>query len=136
MPGPNVLVSFCRMRCPKCRTGFVFLNESVLPLSKCLDLVDNCKVCGQKIQMESNNGGGINYALTMILFFLNIFWYWPIFGLSYKDNSFICFIFASAAVVIFVQPWLMRYSRMIFLYFLIKYDKNSALQSEKKIRNL
>lgn len=119
------------MRCPKCRKGFVFSNKSILPLGKCLDLVDNCKVCGQKMQMESNNGGGINYALTMMLFFLNILWYWPIFGMSYKDNSFIYFIFASVAVVVFVQPWLMRYSRMIFLYFLIKFDKESAVQAKK-----
>ena len=136
MATPNVIVSFCKMRCPRCRKGFVFLNKSILPLGKCLDLVDNCKVCNQKMQMESNNGGGINYALTMILFFLNIFWYWPIFGMSYKDNSFIYFIFASVSVVIFVQPWLMRYSRMIFLYFLIKYDIDSELQALKTNGNI
>ncbi len=79
------------------------------------------------MQLESNNGGGINYALTMILFFLNILWYWPIFGLSYKDNSFLYFIYASTIVVVLVQPWLMRYSRVIFLYFLVKYDKNYRL---------
>lgn len=126
MPNHNVIVSFCKMKCPACRKGNVFVNRSIFPLSKCLDLVDKCKECGQKMQLESNNGGGINYALTMLLFFLNIFWYWPIFGLSYKDNSFIYFIIVSAGVVIVVQPWLMRYSRMIFLYFLIKYDKNLA----------
>ena len=124
MPKPNVVISFCRMRCPACRKSFVFVNRSIFPLGKCLNLVDNCKVCGQKLQLESNNGSGINYALTMILFFLNIFWYWPIFGLSYKDNSFFFFLTASVTVVIVVQPWLTRYSRIIFLYFLIKFKNN------------
>lgn len=70
---------------------------------------------------KRNSGGGINYALTMILFFLNILWYWPIFGLSYKDNSIFYFLATSIVVVVFVQPWLTRYSRIIFLYFMVKY---------------
>lgn len=123
MSKPNVVISFCRMRCPACRKSFVFVNRSIFPIGSCLNLVDNCKVCGQKLQLKSNNGGGINYALTMILFFLNILWYWPIFGLSYKDNSFISFLITSVIVVVIVQPWLMRYSRIIFLYFLIKFRK-------------
>ena len=115
------------MKCPACREGQVFKNKSVLPLGECVDMVDYCESCGQKMQIESNNGGGINYALTMILFFLNIFWYWPIFGLSYKDNSFIYFLFSSIFVVIMVQPWLMRYSRIIFLYFIVRYRGAKAL---------
>jgi hypothetical protein len=109
------------MKCPACREGFVFKNKSIFPLGKCVDMLDYCAVCGQRLVLETNNGGGINYALTMILFFLNLLWYWPIFGLSYKDNSFITFLYTSIAVVVLVQPWLMRYSRIIFLYFIVKY---------------
>ena len=123
MPRPSMLVSFCKMKCPACREGYVFQNKGILPLSGCLDLVKNCTACGQNIQIESNNGGGINYALTMMLFFLNILWYWPIFGISYKDNSFIYFLFSSIFVVILVQPWLMRYSRIIFLYFIVSLQR-------------
>lgn len=125
MSEPNALVSFCKMRCPKCRQGFVFANKSVFPLGKCIDLAGKCAVCGQEMHLESNKGGGINYALTMSLFFLNVLWYHPLFGLSYKDNSFIYFIFSSIAVVVLAQPWLIRYSRLIYLYFLIKFDKNA-----------
>jgi uncharacterized protein (DUF983 family) len=122
MAAMNVASSFCKMHCPKCRKGFIFLNRSIFPLNKCVDIVDNCKSCGEKLQLERNSGGGINYALTMLLFIVNIFWYWPIFGLSYKDNSFFYFLATSTMVVVLIQPWLMRYSRIIFLYFLIQYD--------------
>ena len=132
MPGPNVIISFCRMRCPACRKGFVFVNRSIFPLNKCVDLQNNCRVCRQKLQLESNNGGGINYALTTILFFLNILWYWPIFGLSYKDDSFFHFLLTSTAVVIFVQPWLIRYSRIFFLYFVIRYNRSAPEDSLKQ----
>ncbi|MEO6831473.1 MAG: DUF983 domain-containing protein, partial [Chitinophagaceae bacterium] len=73
-----------------------------------------------------NNGGGINYALTMILFFLNLLWYWPIFGLSYMDDSVYYFLVASSVVVILLQPWLMRLSRMIYLYLFIGYKKGAV----------
>ncbi|HXS36976.1 MAG TPA: hypothetical protein VN721_09760 [Flavipsychrobacter sp.] len=122
---PLLLTGLVGMKCPNCRKGNVFVNKSVLPLGKCLAMVDNCSVCGQKMKYESNNGGGINYALTMMLFFLNLLWYWPIFGLSYKDNSIFYFLIASIIVVIVLQPWLMRLSRMIYLYMFIHYGSKT-----------
>ncbi len=124
------------MKCPACRKGFVFTNKSVFPLSKCLDLVDYCNVCSHSMQYNTNNGGGINYALTMALFFLNIFWYAPIFGLSYKDNSFVYFIVTSAIVVLLAQPWLMRFSRLLFLYFLVKFNIDSLFESDNNISDV
>ena len=132
MSHPGLFLSFFKMKCPACRKGFVFANRSIFPLSKCLDLVDHCSVCGQTMKYNTNNGGGINYALTMILFFLNILWYWPIFGLSYKDNSFVYFIIASVIVVVLAQPLLMRFSRIIFLYFIIKFNKNAVVEYNEK----
>lgn len=72
---------------------------------------------------EQNNGGGINYALTVLLFFLNLCWYWPIFGLSYKDNSVETYLVVSIVIVLLAQPWLMRLSRMLYLYFYVPYGK-------------
>jgi len=109
------------MRCPSCRKGFVFANRSVFPLGKSQQLIDHCPVCHQKLKNESNNGGGINYALTVMLFFLNLLWYWPIFGISYKDYSIFYYLITSIVVVIVLQPWLMRLSRMIYLYMFVKF---------------
>lgn len=79
----------------------------------------HCPVCGQKFKGESNNGPGINYVLTTMLLFLNVLWYYPIFGMSYKDNSIFYFLGASVFVVILMQPVLMRFSRVIYLYILL-----------------
>jgi len=116
-----LLLGVLTFRCPNCRKGHVFVNKSVFPLGECQAMVDKCQVCGQKMKFESNNGGGINYALTVMLFFLNLLWYWPIFGLSYKDNSIFYYLATSIAVVIIAQPWLMRLSRIIYLYLFIKF---------------
>ena len=113
---PSLLPAMLTMKCPSCRKSSVFINKSVFPLGKCLAMKDECEVCGQRMKSESNNGGGINYALTMILFFLNLLWYWPVFGLSYKDNSVFYFLGISIVIVLLAQPYLMRLSRMLYLY--------------------
>ena len=81
---------------------------------------------------ESNNGGGINYALTVILFFLNLAWYWPIFGLSYKDNSVYYYLITSILVVIAAQPWLMRISKVVYLYIYLEFNPGLRAQPDER----
>jgi len=133
---PALLPAMFTMKCPSCRKSTVFINKSVFPLGKCLALKDECEICGQKMKSESNNGGGINYALTMILFFLNLLWYWPIFqssptfGLSYKNNSVFYYLGISTLVVILAQPYLMRLSRMIYLYLYTAFGNSRRVKVE------
>lgn len=107
------------MKCPECRSGQIFVRRSLFPLKGFLKMHSSCPHCGQQLQGEANNGPGINYVLTTMLLFLNLLWYWPIFGLSYKDNSIFYFLGTSTIVVILLQPVLMRISRVIYLYILI-----------------
>ena len=125
-----LLVAMLTNKCPSCRKSKVFINKSIFPLGQCVELKDECELCGQRMKSERNNGGGINYALTMLLFFLNLLWYWPIFGLSYKDNSVFYYLGASTLVVILVQPWLMRLSRMLYLYLYVGFGSTKKVYIE------
>ncbi|HYD21045.1 MAG TPA: hypothetical protein VEB40_06175 [Flavipsychrobacter sp.] len=118
-----------QMKCPNCRRGDAFVNKSVFPLGKSQKLVERCEVCGQKMMHETNNGPGINYALTVIVFFLNLAWYGPIFGLSYFDNSLYYFMAVSTAIVLLIQPWTMRYSRILYLYMYVPFQSNRHLKA-------
>lgn len=122
-PRPNVIVALFKKRCPSCRRGRVFENKWIFPLTKLVKMVDHCEVCGQKMKEEQNNGGGINYALTVIVFMLNFIWYHIVFGLSYKDKSVETCLLVSTIIVLLMQPWLMRMSRMFYLYFYVQYGK-------------
>lgn len=124
---PSILKGLFANRCPNCRKGYVFAQKSVFPLRTTVRLADHCPVCGQKMKSESNNGGGINYALTVCIIFLNLLWYWPIFGLSYKDNSIYYFLTTSVVVAVLLQPWLMRLSRMLYLYLYVPYGSGPAI---------
>lgn len=122
-PKPFFLTSLFRKRCPSCRRGRVFVNKSIFPLGQLVKMVPYCEVCGQKMTEEQNNGGGINYALTVIAFMLNAVWYGIFVGFSYKDRSVETFLVVSTVIVLLMQPWLMRMSRMLYLYFYVPYGK-------------
>ena len=122
---PFFLFSLLANKCPNCRKGDVFVQKSVFPLGSLLKMRDHCPVCAQKLLHERNNGGGINYALTVMPLFLNLLWYWPIFGMSYLDYSIYYYLATTITVVILIQPWLMRLSRMLYLYLFIGYGKGA-----------
>ena len=128
---PGLIPAMFKMRCPSCRKGRVFVNKSIFPLNKCLKMVEHCDVCGQKIHIEDYVGQGMNYILTMVTFFLNILWYWPLFGISSRDNSVYYFITVSAVIVILLQPFYMRLSRIIYLYFLVKYGTGPKFKEKE-----
>lgn len=112
----------------------MFVNKSVFPLGKMLDMPDRCPVCGQKMELEVGfyyGTGYVSYALSVALFFFNLIWYWSIFGLSYKDNSIFYYLITSVTIVIVLQPWLMRFSRVLYLYMFVKYGTGTAFKSEE-----
>jgi hypothetical protein len=125
---PMLVPAMLMMRCPSCRKSHVFINKSIFPLSELVFLKDECEICGQKMKSEKNNGGGINYALTMILFFLNLCWYAPIFGISYKDNSVYYYLITSTIIVLLAQPYLMRLSRIIYLYLYVGFGNSRRVE--------
>jgi len=120
---PALLPALLTMKCPSCRKSTVFVNKSIFPLDKCLALKEECEVCGEKMKSESNNGGGINYALTMVLFFLNLLWYWPLFSSS-----------PTFGLEIHAQPYLMRLSRMLYLYLYVGFGHSRRVNIEDNIK--
>jgi len=95
---------------------------------------EHCPVCGQKMELEVGfyyGTGYVSYALSVGLFIFNLVWYWLIFGISYKDNSIFYYLITSIAIVVILQPWLMRLSRVLYLYLFVKYGKGTRLQSQQ-----
>jgi hypothetical protein len=131
---PAMLVSMLKNKCPNCRKGNMFVNKSVFPLGKMMDMPERCPVCGQKMELEVGfyyGTGYVSYALSVALFFFNLVWYWGIIGLSYKDNSIFYYLITSITIVIVLQPWLMRFSRVLYLYMFVKYGKGTTWKSEE-----
>lgn len=123
---PGLLTSMLKMKCPNCRKGDMFTNKSIFPLGQMLDMPKKCGVCGQKMELEVGfyyGTGYVSYALSVALFFINLTWYWLIFGISVMDNSIFYYLITSITIVVLLQPWLMRISRVLYLYMFVKYGK-------------
>lgn len=120
MSKPNMIWRVLKAKCPNCSKGNIFLNKSVFPLSGMLKTVDHCTNCGQKINTGNDSAPGMNYALSVIVYFLGFVSYACIWGITYKDNSFIYSFIFSTIIVVLVQPWLMRLSKAIYIYIFIR----------------
>ena len=131
---PALLPAILKMKCPNCRKGHMFINKTIFPLNELLKMPEQCEECMQKMELEVGfyyGTGYVSYALSIM--FLVAIWiaYWLIFGLSYKDNSIFYCLGASIGILILLQPWLMRMSRVLYLYMFVKYGKGTRLKSQE-----
>jgi uncharacterized protein (DUF983 family) len=130
----HILPSILKSKCPNCRKGNMFTNKSYFPLNKLLQMPEHCPVCGQKYELEVGfyyGTGYVSYGLSVALSVFNFLWYGLLIGLSYKDYSFFYCLITSTAIVILLQPWLMRLSRVLYLYMFVKYGKGNTLKTEE-----
>lgn len=132
---PDIVPAMITGKCPNCRKGHVFINKSVFPLGQMLNMKDHCDVCTNKLQLESNNGQGMNFVFTFILYFINLAWYYPIFGINMEDNSIFTYLGICTVIIILLMPWTMRLSRLMFMYFFIPYNSNRHLKKDTITNN-
>jgi len=110
----------------------MYSNKSFFPLNELLKMPETCEGCGQKFELEVGfyyGTGYVSYGLSVLLFFINIIWYALVFGLSYKDNSIYYYLITSVSIVLLLQPWLMRISRVLYLNLFVKYGKGATIKS-------
>jgi len=92
----------------------------------------HCPECGQLFELEVGFWYGTAYIsyLVTVLFcvFSFIFWFLTI-GFSLNDNRFFWWLGTNGVLLIILQPWFMRLSRAMYLYFFVHYNpdyKNAA----------
>jgi uncharacterized protein (DUF983 family) len=130
---PSRILSMAKMNCPNCHKGKMFTNRSIFPLGKMLDMPEKCPVCGQKYELEIGfwyGTGYVSYALSvgLIAIFATIFAL--TYGFTWRDNSIFIFIGVMVGGLVVLQPWVMRYSRVLYLYVFVKFGKGQTIKSE------
>lgn len=136
-PKPNYLWSLLTLRCPRCRRGDMFKNKNPykrLSLSHIIDMYEDCPVCHQKFHLEPGFWFGtvyVSYGVMVIISAISFMAWWFIVGISADDNRVFYWIVFNGVLLLFLQPWVMRISRLIFLSFFVKYNEN--YQKEKGI---
>ncbi len=98
-----------------------------LKLSRMLDMPDRCPVCRQQYDMEKGfwyGTGYVSYALTVAFSVSTFVAWWVLIGVSARDNRILWWLLMNCVLLVVLQPWLMRLSRVIWLYFFVTYDEN------------
>ncbi|MCC6186944.1 MAG: DUF983 domain-containing protein [Chitinophagaceae bacterium] len=129
---PNQVLSILQMKCPNCRSGAMFTNKSIFPISKMLQMPEKCSHCGQKMELEPGfyfGTGYVSYGLTVAIMAAVFVAYWVLIGLSYKDNSIFIALGVAVGLTLLLQPWLMRISRVLYLYMFVKYQSGNKIVS-------
>lgn len=129
-PRPNYYWSMLTMRCPRCRRGPMFKDKNAyrtLKLSHIFDMYDNCPVCHQKYDLEPGfwyGTGYVSYALAVAISVSTFVTWLVLIGVSTDDNRIFFWLITNAVVLVVLQPWLMRLSRVIYMRFFIRYDED------------
>lgn len=121
---PSLLGAIAQMKCPQCRKGNMFTHKSIFPLSKLQAMPDKCPNCGQKMELEPGfyyGTGYVSYAICIALSIFNLVWYWVLIGLSVHDNSMFIYLAVNIAIILVLLPWIVRYSRVLYLNMFVKY---------------
>jgi uncharacterized protein (DUF983 family) len=134
-PKPNYFWSIATMRCPRCRRGKLFKDYSAYNLKHTLDMHDECSECKQKFDMEPGfwyGTGYVSYALTLAFSVASFIAWWIILGFSLRDNSLLWWLGFNALLLVALQPWIMRLSRTVYLYFFVRYDGDYETTEPKR----
>ena len=129
-PKPNYLWSIITMKCPRCRRGHMFRDNNPfkkLKLSHIFNMYDNCPVCNQKYDLETGfwyGTGYVSYALAVAFSAITFIAWLILIGVSVDDNRIFAWLIFNCVLLVVIQPWLMRISRAIYLYFFVSYDEH------------
>jgi hypothetical protein len=124
---PNYWWSILTFKCPRCRRGDMFNNKNPWKLKRTLSMPEKCPECSQPFELEVGfwyGTGYVSYALTFAMSVASFMAWWVIIGISTEDNRFFWWMGLNALMLVLLQPWIMRLSRVVYLYFFVKYDEN------------
>ena len=111
------------MKCPKCHCGKMFISSSTYNLKKIHEMPEYCPECGQSFNPEPGFYTGamyVNYGLTVVLSAITYLVLEIIMNVS-APVFFSIYIF----ILLLIGPLMFRYSRVIFLYMFVKFDREA-----------
>jgi hypothetical protein len=98
-----------------------------------------CPNCGQKMEIEVGfyyGTGYVSYAICVAFCIFNFLWYYFLIGINISDNSIFQYLAVNILIIVLLQPWIMRYSRVLYLNMFVRYNQNKyiheAFKSEHK----
>lgn len=124
-PHRSYLTTILTCRCPRCREGSLFAHPMTFRLKRNMQMHAHCPVCGQPTDIEVGfyyGTGYVSYLVALLLSALSFLLWWLLIGFSFEDRRFLTWVILNSTALLLLQPWLMRFSRALWLSFFVSYD--------------
>lgn len=127
----TILGSVIWNKCPKCRTGNLFVNKSSFRIKGFTDFNDNCPHCGEDFQREPGFYFGasyVSYGLTVAIWvavYVALITFNAIGLISYtfSDNPW-TFLIIGVVTLLILLPAIFRLSRSLWISMFVKFKKS------------
>ena len=103
----------------------MFSNDNPWKLKQVFSMPKTCPECGQPYELEVGfwyGTGYVSYALSVAFSIATFVAWYVLIGMSVRDMRFFWWMGINIFLLVVLQPWLMRLSRVIYLCFFVKYD--------------
>lgn len=122
--------------CPRCREGKLFEQPLRWNLKRFMKMNKNCPVCNQPTEIEVGFYYGtsyVSYAIGVAICVASALLWWMTLGFSVQDNRAFYWLGLNALLLILLQPWLMRFSRSLWISWFVKYDPDWEIQPPEDV---
>jgi hypothetical protein len=102
----------------------MFSTPNPWKLRQTLKMPDACPECGQPFVLEVGfwyGTGYVSYGVSFLLSVASFVLWWLVIGIS-SLTQLVLWLSLNAVFLLLLQPWLMRISRVIYLYLFVTYD--------------
>ena len=120
------LYSILTGTCPKCQNESMYLDKNPLHFNKILKMHENCGHCGLRYQIEPSFfygamyvSYGLNVAIGIAAFIISF--------VFFDSNLKVAFIVIIASLILSF-PFVLRWSRNIYINMFVSYDPNAKLK--------
>jgi hypothetical protein len=117
----------------------MFENRNPWNLRQTMRMYRECPVCGQPLNIEVGFYYGssyVSYGLSIAISAATFVAWWVLIGFSVYDNRFFWWMGINAAILILLQPYLMRLARTGWLAFFVRYDRNWRTNPPKPLERM
>lgn len=129
---PGIL-NLLQSKCPRCRIGEMFVKNNAYSKGF-MKMHDRCEVCGQYFDLELGfyyGCGYVSYGIATAISVATFIAWWVIIGISADDNRIFYWLILNSVLILALQPWLMRFSRTVWLALFVKYDRDWKIHPAK-----
>ena len=124
------IIAVCKLKCPKCHEGNLFINKNTYQYKGFFDMPDRCPKCNQDFQIETGFYYGAMYSSYAITVAINAIVF-LLLTLFFEYNIGI-FLIVDAIVLLVTMPYVFKISRAIWLALMVKYDQKAIAKHESK----